>query len=135
MTKKTIDELSYKIIGAAIEVHKDLGPGLLESVYHKCLEYELTQRGLHVDSEHEVPIVYKNMQFRTALRCDLLVNNQVVVELKAVSELDALFTAQVISYMRLLKVPKGILINFHCSNIFKQGQKTFVNELYRMLPD
>jgi GxxExxY protein len=135
MTKKSIDSLSYEIIGAAIEVHRSLGPGLLESLYHKCLRHELALRNFSIESELDVPIVYKDLNLRTDLRCDLLVNNSIVVELKAVEILMPVFTAQLLSYMRLLKAPKGILINFNCSNIFKEGQKTLVNEFYRNLPD
>src|ERR1041385_2457101 len=134
MTKKELDELTYKIIGAAIEVHKALGPGLLESVYHKCLKQELTLRDLSFVSELLVPVHYKGIDVDTELRCDFLVENKVVVELKAVEAIAPVFEAQVLTYMKLLEKPKGILINFYCTNLFKEGQKTFVNEYFRNLP-
>ena len=135
MTKKELDELTYKIIGAAIEVHKALGPGLLESVYHKCLKQELTLRDLSFVSEFLVPVHYKGIDVDTELRCDFLVENKVVVELKAVEAIAPVFEAQVLTYMKLLEKPKGILINFYCTNLFKEGQKTFVNEYFRNLPE
>ena len=134
MTKKIVDDLSYRIIGAAIEVHKELGPGLLEKVYQECFAQELISSGLHVELEHRVPVVYKGLTLNVGLRCDLVVNNLIVVENKAVDHIMPIFTAQLMTYMRLLKLPKGILINFNCTNIFKEGQKTIVNELYRQLP-
>lgn len=132
-SKKEIDDLSYQVIGAAIEVHKHLGPGLLESVYHRCMEEELRYRNIRFQTELSVPVVYREKRLSADLRCDLFVENCLVVELKAVMEMHKVFEAQVLSYMELLQAPKGILINFTCSNIFKKGQKTFVNEYYRML--
>jgi GxxExxY protein len=135
MTKKYLDELTYQIIGAAIEVHKSLGPGLLESVYHKCLRQEFTLRGLNFGSEFLVPVEYKGIHVETDLRCDFLVDNAIVVELKAVDAIAPIFEAQLLTYMKLLHKPKGILINFNCVNLFKDGQQTFVNEYFRLLPD
>jgi GxxExxY protein len=135
MTKKYLDELTYQIIGAAIEVHKSLGPGLLESVYHKCLRQEFTLRGLNFGSEFLVPVEYKGIHVETDLRCDFLVDNAIVVELKAVDAIAPMFEAQLLTYMKLLHKPKGILINFNCVNLFKDGQQTFVNEYFRLLPD
>lgn len=135
MTKKDIDELSYKIIGCAIEVHSALGPGLLESVYHKCMVKEFRERGISFNSQLSVPIDYKGLMLDADLRCDLLVENSIAVELKAIEAMAPIHEAQVLTYMKLLGVPKGILINFTCVNIFKEGQRTFVNELYRQLPD
>lgn len=134
MTKNQLDNLSYEIIGAAIEVHKHFGPGLLESVYHKAIHYELAIRGFPVDSEARVAVNYKGLILDVELRCDLVVENAIVVELKSIECFAPVHEAQILSYMRLLNKPKGILINFNCANIFKHGQKTFVNELYRDLP-
>ncbi len=134
MTKKSIDELSYKIIGAAIEVHKEIGPGLIERVYQECLRRELISNGMSVKFERKVPVVYKGLSIGVTLRCDLVVNNQIAVETKALATVPAIATAQLMTYMRLLGLPKGILINFNCTNIFKEGQKTIVSELYRKLP-
>ncbi len=133
LTKKFLDNLTYKVIGAAIEVHKELGPGLLESVYHKCMLLELTERGLNYQSELVVPLKYKENIVETELRCDLLIENVIVVELKCVQEIHPVHKAQLLSYMKLLKKPKGILINFNVSNIFNEGQQTFVNEYFSEL--
>lgn len=132
-TRKQIDELSYQIIGAAIEVHKHIGPGMLASVYQTCLEIELTKRGLSFQQELEIPIEYKGHHVQGLFRCDFLVENQIVVELKAVSELLPIHEAQVINYMNLLKIPKGILLNFNVTNLFHLGQKTFVSKYYESL--
>lgn len=135
MTKKLLDKLTYEVVGAAIEVHKALGPGLLESVYHKCMIHELDLRGISYFSEALVNVNFKGRELDTELKCDLFVENCLVVELKSVAELNRLHEAQLLTYMKLLKAPKGILINFNCLNIFKDGQKTFVNELFRELPE
>jgi GxxExxY protein len=134
ITQKYLDELTYKLIGCAIEVHKELGPGLLESIYHKCYLNEVCRKGLNYSSQLNVPIIYKEETLDTELRLDVLVEDIIVVELKAVEVLHPLYDAQLLTYMKLLKKPKGILINFNCTNIFKEGQKTMVNELYADLP-
>jgi GxxExxY protein len=134
ITQKYLDELTYEVIGASIEVHKTIGKGLLESVYHQCLKEELSYRKLNFFTEMKVPIIYKNKELTTDLRCDLFVENCFVVELKSVSEINSMHQAQLLTYMKLLKAPKGIIINFNCFNIFKDGQKTFVNEYFSLLP-
>ncbi|PWA04852.1 GxxExxY protein [Flavobacterium psychrotolerans] len=134
MTQKYLDELTYEIIGSAIEVHKIMGRGLLESVYHQCLKEELTHRKINFSSEMKVPVLYKGKELETDFRCDLFVENAIIVELKAVFEFHPMFEAKLLNYMKLLKSPKGILINFNCFNIFKEGQKTFVNEYFKNLP-
>ncbi len=133
LTKSQIKELTYQINGAAIEVHKALGPGLLESVYHKCLIHELNQRDISFASELIVPINYKGLELETELRCDLFVENTIVVELKAVEKILPIHEAQLLTYMNLLESPFGILLNFNTKNIYHDGQKTYVNELYRIL--
>ena len=135
LTKRDIDEITYSVIGAAIEVHKTLGPGLLESVYQKFLKYELSIRGLTYKSEMIVPVQYKNVNIDINLRCDLYIEECLVVDLKTINSFHSIHFAQLLTYMKLLKAPKGILINFHCAKIFKEGQKTFVNEFFRILPD
>jgi GxxExxY protein len=135
ITKSYIDELTYKIIGCAIEVHKVLGPGLLESVYEKCLMKELHLQGLSAKKQFAVPIIYKGANFFADLRLDILVEDLVCVELKAQEGLLPIHTATLMSYMQLLEKPKGILINFHCTNIFNEGQKTIVNRYFSELPD
>jgi GxxExxY protein len=135
ITKKYLDELTYQIIGAAIEVHKALGPGLLESVYHKCMKEELKLRKLRFASEILTPLEYKGIELNTDLRCDLFVQNCIAIELKSIDLLAPIHEAQILTYMRLLNCPKGILINFNCVNLFKEGQKTFVNNLFRELKE
>lgn len=134
MTKQHLDNLTYKVIGAAIEVHKFLGPGLLESVYQQCLAREFHLRGISYQRHLEVPIDYKGLEIESPLRCDFLVERTLLVELKAVEAMPPVYDAQLLTYMALLQKPKGILINFNVTNIFKEGQKTMVNELYRNLP-
>lgn len=135
MTKKYLNDLTYQIIGSAIEVHKELGPGLLESVYHKCLKQEFNLRKIKFYSEFTVPLNYKGLELDTELRCDFIVEDAIIVELKSVDIIIPIFEAQLLTYMKLLRKPKGILINFNCNNIFKEGQKTFVNEFFRELPE
>ena len=135
ITKKYINELTYEIIGAAIEVHKILGTGLLESVYQQCLIEELNLRNLNYQTELKIPVIYKGKLLESNFRCDLLVENLIVIELKAVNEIHSIHEAQILNYMKLLKISKGILINFNCYNIFKDGQKTFVNEYFANLPE
>lgn len=134
LTQKYIDELTYAIIGCAIEVHKYLGPGLMESVYEKCFVRELSLQDLNYFRQLLVPVEYKGMQLEGELRLDVLVEDIILVELKAIEALLPVHEAQVLTYMKLMQKPKGILINFNCMNIFKEGQKTFVNELYAALP-
>lgn len=135
ITKSYLTELTYQINGAAIEVHKFLGPGLLESVYHKCLKKELNLRGISFKSELLVPIVFKDLEIETDLRCDLFIENCIVIELKAIEIILPIHHAQLMTYMKLLESPKGILYNFHSVNLYKDGQKTFVNEYFRFLED
>ena len=135
ITKKVLDDLTYQIVGAAIEVHKTLGPGLLESVYHKCLKQEFFERKLSYASELFVPVNYKGIEVDAELRCDFLIEDKIVVELKAVDAIAPVFEAQLLTYMKLLQKPKGILINFNCANLFKEGQRTYVNEFFRILPE
>ena len=133
VTKEYIDRLTYKIIGCAIEVHKALGPGLLESVYEKCFIHELSLKSFAVKSQCSIPVNYKGIEVNCDLRFDVLVDDQIIVELKAVETIHPIFEAQLLTYMKLLEKPKGILINFNCKNLFYEGQKTFVNEYYAEL--
>ena len=133
MTQKYLDELTYEIIGSAIEVHKTMGAGLLQSIYHKCMIEELKHRKINFLTEMSIPVFYKTKKLEIDFRCDLFVENCLVIELKSVSEINPMYEAQLLSYMKLLEAPKGILINFNCSNIFKEGQKTYVNEYFKKL--
>ena len=132
-TKKTLSELEYIITGAAIEVHSLLGPGLLESAYHKCMEIEMISRGLDVKSEMTVPFTYKETELVTNLRCDFFVDDIIALELKAADCLTPIDEAQTLTYMRLLLSPKGLLFNFNVLNIVREGKKSMVNELYANL--
>ncbi len=107
------NELTSTIIGAAIEVHKRLGPGLLESAYRVCLAYELRKRGLDVVQEQPIPVVYDEIKMECGFRADLVVSAQVVVELKAKSKIHPVDKAQVLSHLRLMGLRTGLLINFH----------------------
>lgn len=131
MTQKEINILTYKIIGFAIEVHKDLGPGLLESIYEKCLAHLLIINGFKVSRQQSVPLTFRGLDLECDLRFDLLVNDLIIVELKTVELLMPIHEAQLLTYLKLMKKPKGILINFNCTNIFKEGQRTFVTEHFR----
>lgn len=134
VTQRYLDDLTYEVVGAAIEVHKTMGRGLLESVYHQCLKAELEHRKINFLTEMRIPVLYKNKELEIDFRCDLFIEKCLVVELKAVQEMTSVFEAQLLTYMKLLKSPKGILINFNCFNIFNEGQKTFVNEYFNLLP-
>lgn len=122
----TDNEITYEIRGAIFDVYNELGPGLLESVYEEALFFELKERGLDVVRQKEVPIVYKDIVLKTALRLDLLVENQVVVELKSVEEMKPVFAKQLLTYLRLLKKHVGILVNFNTNNL-SESIKRIVN--------
>jgi GxxExxY protein len=135
ITKKLLNDLTYEIIGVAIEVHKYLGPGLLESVYQSCMYEEFRLREIPTKSQMVIPIDYKGLMIDALLKCDFFVDDLIVIELKSVNIILPVHEAQLITYMKLLSAPKGILINFNVTNIFKEGQKTFVNEYFRDLPE
>lgn len=135
MTKKYLNEITYQVIGCAIEVHKHLGPGLLESVYEKCFLKELNLRNISCQSQVWVPLQYKGLDINAELRLDVLVEDVLCVELKAQQGLLSVHDAILLSYMRMLQKPKGVLINFHCTNIFKEGQRTLVNNFFAELPE
>lgn len=134
MTQAYINQLTYKVLGCAIEVHKYLGPGLLESIYHKCFIKELSIQNLSFNSQCLVPVEYKGFSLDADYRLDVLVEDLLIVELKAIEGLLPVHEAQLLTYMKLMKKPKGVLINFNCTNIFKEGQKTLVNKLFASLP-
>ncbi|CAM2733318.1 GxxExxY protein [Flavobacterium succinicans] len=135
ITRTFLKELVYQVNGAAIEVHKSLGSGLLENIYHQCIKKELELRKINYSSELQIPLTYKGFELESKLRCDLFIENSLVVELKSVAEINPIFDAQLLTYMNLLKAPMGLLINFGVKNIYYEGQKTMVNEYYRGLDD
>ncbi len=122
-----MNEITSKIIGAAIEVHRHLGPGLLESAYETCLAYELTEAGLQVEQQKPLPIVYKQIHLNHGYRIDLLVNNLVVVELKVVEQLTAVHEAQILSYLKFSGCQLGLLLNFNVTMLKDGGIRRFIN--------
>jgi len=120
------NEISEKIIGCALEVHKTLGPGLLESAYKECLFYKLTKSGLNVNKEKPIPVVYEEVKLDCGYRIDLLVENKVVVEIKSLDALHDIHTAQVLTYLKLGNYKLGLLINFNVV-LLKQGIKRIIN--------
>ena len=134
ITQKYLDELTYEIIGAAIEVHTHLGPGLLESAYQKCFLHELFLRKINYKSQQAIIGRYKEISFEADLRYDVLVEDQIIIELKACEAIAPIYKIKTLTYMKFSEKPKGIIINFNCTNIFKEGQKTLVNDLYAKLP-
>ena len=118
--------MSGQVIGAAIAVHQELGPGLLESAYEACLVYELQQRGVQVKQQIPVPVVYKGVQLECGYRLDLLVENCVIVELKTVDAIQPIHEAQLLTYLKLLKLRLGLLINFKVP-LLKHGIKRLLN--------
>ncbi len=118
-------QITHLIIKSAIKIHQELGPGLLESAYQECLFYELTQQGLHVEKEKPMPLIYKEVKLDIGYRVDLLVENKVIVELKAVQELTDIHLAQVITYLKLSGCKIGLLINFNVK-LLKKGIKRVI---------
>jgi GxxExxY protein len=123
-----LNALTEQIIGAAIDVHRALGPGLLESAYESCLYYELVTRGLKVDRQKALPLVYGGVQLDCAYRMDLVVENSVVVEVKSVVKLDRVHEAQMISYLKISKLRVGLVLNFNVKNLSRDGLMRKVND-------
>jgi len=126
LRKDELNSLSYEIIGLAIEVHKPLGPGLLESAYNECLFYELKKAGLYVEREKTLPIIYKDIKLEYGYRIDLLVENKIVIELKTVENFTPVHFAQILTYLKPGNYPLGLLLNFH-SKILRNSIKRFIN--------
>jgi len=125
--KINLDLITRRIIGAAIEVHRHLGPGLLESAYQTCLAFELRQLGYKVEEQKPLPVIYKDVKLDCSYRLDLVVEDAVIAEIKAVERLMPIHDAQLLSYLRLSKRRVGLLINFHVQ-MLKDGLKRIVNE-------
>jgi GxxExxY protein len=121
-----INEITEKIIGAAIEVHRHLGPGLLESAYEECLCYELNQLGLRFQRQVHLPIHYKGIELQCAYRMDLVVEDSVVVEIKATEQVPALYSAQLLTYLKSAHKPVGLLLNFNVP-VLKDGIRRISN--------
>ena len=121
-----LQTISYTVIGLAIEVHRQLGPGLLESAYQECLFYEIKKAGLKVEKEITLPIIYKEIRLDQGYRIDLLVENKLVVELKTVENYTPVHFAQILTYLKLGNYPLGLLINYN-SKILRNNIKRFIN--------
>jgi len=119
-----INQLTEKIIGCAIEVHKKLGPGLLESAYEECLSYELKSAGLAIERQVPVPVVYKDIKLECGYRIDILVEKAVIIELKAIETLAPVHEAQILTYMKFANKTMGLLINFNVT-LLKNGIKRY----------
>lgn len=124
----TENEISDKIIGCAIQVHRELGLGLLESSYEECLYFELLQSGLYVEKQKALPLVYKEVKLDCGYRLDLMVENKVIIEVKSVDMLNDIHLAQVLTYLKLSKCKLGLLMNFNVL-LLKSGIKRVVNKL------
>jgi GxxExxY protein len=123
--KIQFDELSSRVIGCALEVHRGLGPGLLESTYERCLAYELQTSGIPFELQKSMPVVYKGVQLDCGYRVDLLVDGELIVELKAATVIDPIHEAQILTYLKLAQVKTGLLINFNVPRL-KEGIRRFV---------
>ena len=124
----TENELSQIIIGCAIKVHKNLGPGLLESAYEECLYYELTKAGLNVEKQRPMPLIYEEVKLDCGYRVDLIVEKKVIIEVKSVEVLNDVHLAQILTYLKLADCKLGLLINFNVARL-KEGIKRVVNKL------
>jgi GxxExxY protein len=120
-----LNKISYDIIGCAYKVHSKLGPGLLESTYQICLEYELKKMGYFIEVEKALPVIYDEIKLDAGYRIDLMVNKSVIVELKSVEAITDIHIAQLLTYLKLSKIKLGLLINFNVKDL-KQGIKRFV---------
>ena len=122
-----MDQLTDKVIASAISVHKELGPGLLESTYEACLAYELLDRGLKIETQKPSPVNYRGQKIDCGYRIDLLIEDRLVVELKAVEKLMPIHTAQILTYLRLSNLQVGLLLNFNVLRL-KDGLHRIVNQ-------
>jgi len=125
--REELNRISEAIIGGAIAVHRELGPGLLEAAYEACLEYELLDRGLRVERQRELPVVYRTIRVDCGFRLDLLVNDSVIVELKAVEKLERIHEAQMLTYLKLTGLHLGLLLNFNVPKL-TDGLKRLVRD-------
>ncbi|HEY9160278.1 MAG TPA: GxxExxY protein [Desulfomonilia bacterium] len=119
------DKLSNKVIGCAIEVHKNLGPGLLETTYEQCLAYELQINGIEFKLQYPFPVVYKDIKLDCGYRADILIEHELILEIKSVERLIGIHEAQLLTYMKLSNISKGLLINFNV-RVLREGIKRYV---------
>ncbi|MEJ7822646.1 MAG: GxxExxY protein [Chitinophagaceae bacterium] len=124
----TENELSNKIIGEAIKVHSQLGPGLLESVYEECLSYKLIKSGIYIERQKPIPLIFEEVRMECGFRCDILVESKLIIEVKSCEALNDIHLAQVLTYLKLSGVKLGLLMNFNVLKL-KDGIKRVVNNL------
>jgi len=127
MEKETLNSLTELIIGAALDVHRELGPGLLEQSYEACMTFELLNRGLSIERQKPLPLIYKNQRLDCGFRIDLLVEEAVVVEIKAIERFERVHVAQLMSYLKFADCRVGLLVNFNVALLAKDGLKRVVN--------
>ena len=127
--REQLNTLTESIIGAALEVHRELGPGLLENAYQACLTFELLNRGFSLERQKPLPVVYKDQRVDCGYRLDLVVEGAVIVEVKAVERLERVHSVQLLSYLRFAKCPLGLLFNFHAGFLTQDGLRRVVNNL------
>lgn len=125
-----INDLTSTVIESAIKIHKALGPGLLESAYKECLAYELIKKGLFVEKEKAVPLIYEEVKLECGYRLDLMINNELILEIKSVDAVADIHIAQVLTYMKLMNRKYGLLINFNVP-LLKDGLKRLINKYYK----
>lgn len=128
-----VNALTALIIGRLIRVHRTVGPGLLESIYRRCVSYELQRAGCVVEEERKLPLIYEDLQFDCAYRLDMIVNDEVVLEIKSVQGLEQIHGAQLLTYLRLSNCPVGLLVNFN-TPVLKDGLRRFINSRYATVP-
>ena len=126
--RERLNSLTEQIIGAALAVHRELGPGMLESAYERCLAFELADRGLSVEHQKSLPLVYRGLRLDCGYKIDLLIEDLVVVEVKSIERLERVHSAQVLSYLRMLKRKVGLLINFNVQLLVRDGVRRIVND-------
>ncbi|SPF36318.1 conserved hypothetical protein [Syntrophobacter sp. SbD1] len=119
------DELSKRVLGCAIEVHRNLGPGLLEATYAQCLAHELTLNGIGFTAQYPIPVEYKKIRLECGYRADFLVENTLILELKSIEKIDSVHEAQILTYLKFARVKTGLLINFNVK-LLKNGIKRFI---------
>ena len=129
--RKKLNELSGKVIGLCIEIHRELGPGLLESAYEECLAYELAQAGLRFERQKPMPVIYKEVRLDCGYKLDLVVEGCLILELKAVTELVPIHQAQLLTYLKLARQPLGLLINFNVPTLKEGVKRVASGELFR----
>ena len=126
-----LNELSGAVIGACIEIHRELGPGLLESAYEECLAYELSKAGIRFERQRPLPVRYKEVQLDCGYRLDFVIENELIVELKAVTELHPIYEAQLLTYLKLDRKPLGLLINFNVPVLNKGVKRVVCGDLFK----